>query len=129
MNHMIRHIRNPNFCFPSKCFGKLLKSLKIKERSYINFTRCNTFCHFFNLFNSLRLHRPDRSNRLDKIKPILFFRVKDYIWHFIVKCNCKSQFLKLLYILNQIFFRGIPYIKALGIRCKSRRKFLNNSLL
>ena len=55
MNHVIRHICNPNFRFPSKCLRKLLKCLKIQKSCNIDFPGSYAGGHFFNLFNSFRL--------------------------------------------------------------------------
>ena len=45
VNHMVRHICNPNFRFPCKALRKLLKSGKVQEGCRKNLTGLNIFSH------------------------------------------------------------------------------------
>lgn len=103
MYHMIWHICDPDFCFPCKVFGKLFECFEIKECCHVNFTCCNILCHFLNFLDSFRLHRSNRSHRFHKVQPIFICNIKNYIWHFVVKSNIKTQCSKFSSCLTKSF--------------------------
>ena len=90
MYHMIRHIRQPHFCFPCQLITEFFICIKIWKCCNKHFPSRNIFSHSFYFNNSLWIHRANACNSFYKINPVLIRCIKDYIWHFIMICYCKT---------------------------------------
>ncbi|PZW62784.1 hypothetical protein C8E88_105315 [Fibrobacter sp. UWR1] len=90
MNHVIRRLGQPYFCFPCQHFGELFEGFKIKECCCIYFTSRHIFSHFFKFFNSFWIHWAYRCYCFDKVNPVFPLRVKNNIRHFVMQCNFKA---------------------------------------
>ena len=108
--HMVRHLRNPYFCFPCKLLRETFECFEVKKSRNEYFSTMNINSQFGKFHYTLVIHWTNRSYTFNKKYPIAFSIIKNYIWHLVMKCNLETKLCKHFFIFNHITLCRIPYI-------------------